>query len=113
MREDSYAIRETRATPHEAKGADLDACAQRRAILHNGRRVDPRHQPGIGGGPEARLCSVSIALYSASAHGSSPTKALPSKRHTGPRWRRTRTGRRSGEPGWTGRRKRALSMVMK
>ena len=57
------------------------------AIFDDGTGVNLRHQALLLGGTKRELsdCSVSMALYSASAHSSSPTNALPSKRHTGPR----------------------------
>ena len=86
-----------------AERPDFYAFAERRTLFDNGVRVygARHHSPWI------------IALYSASATRIPSTLASPRNRHTAPRWRRTATSTRTWSPGTTGRRKRALSIVMK
>src|SRR5262245_52502924 len=95
------AVSKADARPNHGVWTDLDVCTKRSSVLHDRTGMDLLHQALPLGGTEIELkvWSVSIALYSASAQSSSPTKARPSNRQTGPRWRRTRTGMRNVTPG--------------
>src|SRR5262249_22067423 len=103
MRAQPHAFFQHDARPHMAKGPDLDTRSDDRAILHHRRRM---HFHPL-------LPSWIMALNSASAQRSSPTKAWPSNFHTGPRWASFLTGMRKRSPGTTGLRKRAFSIVRK
>src|SRR6516225_8629693 len=81
-----------------AEWPDLDARAHDRAVFHDRRRM------------HAHPVEPIMAVNSASAQRSSPTKALPSNFHTAPRWRSFLTGMRKRSPGTTGLRKRARGL---
>src|SRR5579871_1454900 len=77
MREKAHAVAENRVALNQAKWTDFDAGAKSRTIFDNGRRMHRHCHRSLS----ARI----MALKSASAHTTSPTRATPSNFHTGPR----------------------------